>query len=89
MAGPFQEFYTALVARGMNPHLARLTLARKIAAMTLLIWKKGVRFDAEYLKPQAACTMRSVSEKRVNRDLSKYANGRTLIRRHARGEVVG
>jgi hypothetical protein len=54
VAGPFQEFYTTLVARGMKPHLARLTLARKIAAMTLLVWKKGVRFDAEYLKPQAA-----------------------------------
>ncbi len=29
--------------------MARLTLARKIAAITLLVWKKGVRFDAEYL----------------------------------------
>jgi hypothetical protein len=27
--------------------MARLTLARKIAAITLLVWKKGVRFDAE------------------------------------------
>ena len=33
---------------------ARLTLARKIAAITLLVWKKGVRFDAEHLKQQAA-----------------------------------
>jgi len=52
--GPFQEFYSALVARGMKPSMARLTLARKIAAITLLIWKKGVRFDAEHLKQQAA-----------------------------------
>jgi len=29
-------------------------LARKIAAITLLVWKKGVRFDAEQLKQQAA-----------------------------------
>jgi len=42
------------VARGMKPHLARLTLARKIAAITLLVWKKGVCFDAEHLKRQAA-----------------------------------
>jgi hypothetical protein len=34
--------------------MARLTLARKIAAITLLVWKKGVRFDAEQLKQQAA-----------------------------------
>ena len=53
-AGPFQNFYKACVARGMKPHLARLTLARKIAAITLLVWKKGERFDAEHLKQQAA-----------------------------------
>jgi hypothetical protein len=38
----------------MKPHMARLTLARKIAAITLLVWKKGVRFDPEHLKLQAA-----------------------------------
>jgi transposase len=54
VAGPFQEFYAALVANGMKPPMARLTLARKIAAITLLVWKKGVRFDAEHLKQQAA-----------------------------------
>jgi len=54
VAGPFQEFYAALVAKGMKPPMARLTLARKIAAITLLVWKKGVRFDADQLKPQAA-----------------------------------
>jgi len=54
VAGPFQDFYQACVARGMKPHLARLTLARKIASITLLVWKKGVRFDAEHLKQQAA-----------------------------------
>jgi hypothetical protein len=52
--GPFKNFYEACVARGMKPHLARLTLARKIATITLLVWKKGVRFDAKYLKQQAA-----------------------------------
>ena len=52
--GPFQEFYAARVARGMQPSMARLTLARKIAAITLLVWKKGVRFDAEHLTVQAA-----------------------------------
>jgi transposase len=52
--GPFQEFHAGLVARGMKPTMARLTLARKIAAITLIVWKKGVDFDAEYLKQQAA-----------------------------------
>jgi transposase len=53
-AGPFQDFYQACMARGMKPAMARLTLARKIAAITLVVWKKGVRFDAEHLKQQAA-----------------------------------
>jgi transposase len=52
--GPFQEFYAALVAKGIQPEMARLTLARKIATITLVIWKRGVRFDAEHLKPQTA-----------------------------------
>ena len=52
--GAFQQFHAALVARGMKPTMARLTLARKIAAITLIVWKKGVGFDAEYLKQQAA-----------------------------------
>jgi transposase len=52
--GPFQEIYATLVGRGMKPSLARLTLARKIAAITLLVWKKGVCFDAQHLKQQAA-----------------------------------
>src|SRR4030088_751966 len=53
-AGPFQDFYARLLAKGMKPEMARLTLARKIAAITLTVWKKGGRFDAEQLKTQAA-----------------------------------
>jgi transposase len=52
--GPFQDFYNALVAQGMRPEMARLTLARKIAAITLIVWEKGVCFDAKHLKPQTA-----------------------------------
>ena len=52
--GPFEEFYAALVAKGMRPEMARLTLARKIATIVLMVWKRGVCFDANYLKPQTA-----------------------------------
>jgi transposase len=52
--GPFRDFYARLLAKGMKPELARVTLARKIAAITLTLWKKGERFDTEYVKPQAA-----------------------------------
>lgn len=53
-AGPFHDFYEGLLANGMKPELARVTLARKIAAITLTLWKEGERFDAGYVKPQAA-----------------------------------
>jgi hypothetical protein len=42
--GPLCDFYVALVEKGMRPTMARLTLARKMAAITLIIWKKGVDF---------------------------------------------
>jgi hypothetical protein len=33
--GPFHDFHAALLAKGMKPEMARLTLVRKIAAITL------------------------------------------------------
>jgi transposase len=52
--GPLGEFYENLLGKGMRPEMARLTLARKMAAITLVLWKKGERFDPEHLKIQAA-----------------------------------
>jgi hypothetical protein len=52
--GPLREFYDRLLAKGMKPELARVTLARKIAAMALILWKKGESFDPKYLMLQAA-----------------------------------
>src|SRR3974390_1610589 len=52
--GPFESFYAALVTKGMRPEMARLTLARKIAPIVLIVWKKGVSFDANHQKPQKA-----------------------------------
>jgi hypothetical protein len=50
-AGPFQEFYDALVAKRIKPEMARLTLMRKIAAITSVVWKKGVRFGTMWPVP--------------------------------------
>jgi hypothetical protein len=52
--GPFREFYQRSLAKGIKPTMVRLTLARKIAAITLTLWKKGENFDLEKLKSQAA-----------------------------------
>jgi hypothetical protein len=44
--GSVSGVYAARLAKGIRPEMARLTLARKIAAITLTVWKKGARFDA-------------------------------------------
>jgi transposase len=50
----FQPCYFRLTQRGLSPEMARLTLTRKLAALTLTLWKKGARYDPEHVKPQAA-----------------------------------
>lgn len=52
--GPLQDFYHGLLEPGTRPEMARLTVARKMAAIALALWKKGESFDAQKLKPQAA-----------------------------------
>ena len=47
--GPFRELYVGLLGKGMKPDMARLTLTRKIAAITLILWKKEERFDGSGL----------------------------------------
>jgi transposase len=46
---PFKAWYAELVERGLPPELARVTIARRIAAITLAVWKSGEAFDAEKL----------------------------------------
>jgi transposase len=44
---PLYDAYERTLAAGTKPNLARLTLARKIAAITLALWKNQERFDPE------------------------------------------
>jgi len=43
--GPLQDCYCGMIARGMREELARVTLTRKLAALTLRLWKTGECFD--------------------------------------------
>ena len=53
--GPFQEFPAyGLVARGMEANDGASHPGAGSAAITLIVWKKGVSFDAQHLKQQAA-----------------------------------
>jgi transposase len=51
---PFKTWYSELLARGLRPELARVTMARKIAAITLAVWKAGEDFDGGKVIEQAA-----------------------------------
>jgi transposase len=45
-AGPLAEHHSALLKRGLRPQLARLTLARKLAGITLALWKRKEAYDS-------------------------------------------
>lgn len=51
--GPLQDFYQGMIGRGMREEFARVTLTRKLAALTLRLWKKGERYDPIRLTVQA------------------------------------
>ncbi len=51
---PLLARYDKLIADGIEPHLARLTIARSIAAAALAIWKKKEVYDpSRYIAPTA------------------------------------
>jgi transposase len=54
--GPLQEFYQGMLTRGMREELARVTLTRKLAALTLHVWKTGDRYDPAKLTMAAVAT---------------------------------
>lgn len=44
-SGPLHEDYQRLLAAGTKPNLAKLTIARKIAAIVLAMWKRKESYD--------------------------------------------
>ena len=54
--GPLQEFYRGMLTRGMRAELARVTLSRKLAAITLHLWKTGERYEPARLTTSMQAT---------------------------------
>ena len=48
--GVWRSHFDALVANGTRPSLVLLTLARRIASITLAVWKRGELYDTDKLK---------------------------------------
>jgi transposase len=45
--GPFKDYYDTRLQQGRDPALLRLSVARKLAALVLSLWKKGGHYRAE------------------------------------------
>ena len=50
----FKKIYERLQADVVRAEMARLTIARKLAAVALAIWKSGEEYDEAKLSKQAA-----------------------------------
>lgn len=51
--GPLRDYYETRIDQGMREELARVTLARKLVALTLRLWKTGEPYDPTKLTEQA------------------------------------
>ena len=50
----FKRMYERLQAKGVRAEMARLTIARKLAAVALAIWKSGEEYDESKISKLAA-----------------------------------
>ena len=50
----FKKIYERLIANGVRAEMARLTIARKLAAVALANWKSGEAYDETKLSKLAA-----------------------------------
>ena len=50
---PFASYYRALIEKGTSPEIARVNIARKLAAIVLSLWKRGEEYDRQRMKTSA------------------------------------
>lgn len=50
---PFASYYRDLIQKGTSPEIARVNIARKLAALVLALWKRGEEYDQQRLKKSA------------------------------------
>ncbi len=49
---PLHEVYAELLEKGIKPNLAKLTIARRIAAIVLAMWKSETAYDPKRTRVQ-------------------------------------
>jgi len=55
---PLYEHYVQLTSAGTKPNLAKLTIARRVAAIVLRMWKDEQEYDPDKLKQKVAAAVR-------------------------------
>ena len=50
---PFASYYRNLIEKGTSPEIARVNIARKLAAIVLSLWKRGEEYDRQRMKKSA------------------------------------
>jgi len=48
------NYYQGMVSRGMRSEMARLQVARKLAAITLAVWKQEAEYESARVNKQVA-----------------------------------
>ena len=51
---PMKDYYDAMIGKKIRPEMARLSVARKLAAVVLAVWKSREDFDESKLTKIAA-----------------------------------
>jgi hypothetical protein len=60
--GTFRSVYDSHIGRGKQPAIARVALARKIAAIILAVWRTGMPFSASLVYTNAKDSGRASEE---------------------------
>jgi threonine dehydrogenase-like Zn-dependent dehydrogenase len=78
---------------GMRTEMARLTLARKIAAIALTVWKKGVEFDPKKLNCTTVGLCGVIAARRLGAEqiimLGRHADRIALAKQFGATDIVG
>ena len=54
----FKQYYQRMIDKHIRPEMAQLTVARKLAAIALAVWKKGEAFDPKRVNQAARTDVR-------------------------------
>jgi len=46
---PVKTIYLRMISKGIRPEMALLSIARKLATIVLVLWKRGERFNTTKL----------------------------------------